>query len=126
MQKWFKKIINEKLYKNIGNSFMFLFPISFLNSCNTSDENISEPRPTVDTIVIQQMQFIPAEIKVRKGDTVVWINKGMVDHTVTAQKNKAFYSDTIHIGKSWKIAVADSAAYFCSIHPSMQGKLEIK
>lgn len=100
--------------------------VLILNSCNSSEENISKNNHSIDTVVIQQMQFIPAVLNVKAGDTVVWVNKDMVDHNVTEQKNKAFYSDTLHAGKSWKMAVTNNADYFCSIHPSMTGKLVIK
>jgi hypothetical protein len=50
----------------------------------------------------------------------------MVDHDVTSDKKNFFYSDTIHVGKMWKMVVKDSASYHCSIHPTMQGRLILK
>lgn len=112
----------------LGIKMIFLFPILFLLSCSSSDQKSTdnESAHKVDTVVIQQMQFMPAQVKANVGDTIVWINKDMVDHDVTAQKSNSFYSDTIAVGNSWKMAVTDSAAYRCSIHPSMIGQILIK
>jgi len=106
---------------------LFLFPpIIFLISCNNSDKNTAKNAHQVDTVVIKQMQFNPAELNVNIGDTVVWINRDMVDHNVTEDKSNGFYSDTIAVGKSWKHVVTDTAGYFCSLHPSMRGQLVLK
>ncbi|MFS8082015.1 MAG: plastocyanin/azurin family copper-binding protein, partial [Ginsengibacter sp.] len=80
----------------------------------------------VDTVILKQMQFNPAILNVSKGDTVVWINQDLVDHDITSDSNKLFYSDTLKVGKSWKYAVTDSASYHCSIHPSMKGQIVLK
>ncbi len=112
--------------KVLGITWCLLFSILLLNSCTSSDENASQNNHSVDTVTIRQMQFIPEALNVAIGDTVVWINKDLVDHTITEKKSKAFYSDTLAVGKSWKMAVKDSAGYYCSIHPTMKGKLVLK
>jgi plastocyanin len=115
--------------KKIGrvSGMIFLFPVLYLFSCKpgndqTSKENISH----VDTVIIQQMKFIPEELKVNKGDTVIWLNKGMVSHTIKSFQENEFYSDTLDPGKIWKQVITDSAGYFCTIHPSMNGKIILK
>lgn len=109
-----------------GVKLLLLFPVLFLFSCHSSDHQNAESSNRTDTVVIQQMQFIPASLTVQKGDTIVWINKGMVDHTVKEEKSNGFYSDTIHVGKTWKMEARDNADYNCSIHPTMKGKIVIK
>ena len=116
----------RNLVKVLGRKWCLFLPILFFSSCNFSDENTPQPTHSVDTVVIRQMQFIPAVLNVKIGDTVVWINKDMVDHNVTEETGKAFYSDTLAVGKSWKMAVKDSANYLCTIHPTMKGKLVLK
>ena len=119
--------------KVFRNSVLFLYTLFLLNGCSSPDTNKSKNEPaeqnisqTADTVVLQQMQFIPTVINAKIGDTIVWINKDLVDHDVTADSSKAFYSDTLHVGKVWKMAVTDSASYHCSIHPTMKGKIVIK
>lgn len=110
----------------LGRSLFLFFPILYFTSCNSSDTNLSKNANSVDTVIIKQMQFFPAELNVKIGDTIVWINNDMVPHNVTATKSNAFYSDTINVGGSWKMEVKDSASYLCSIHPTMTGKINIK
>jgi plastocyanin len=115
--------------KVLKNSTYILCGLFFLNSCSSPEGNETaneKSAHTTDTVVIKQMQFTPAELSVQKGDTIVWINNDLVAHDITEEKNKAFYSDTLEVGKSWKWVVTDSAAYMCSIHPSMKGKIVLK
>lgn len=116
----------KNLNKLLGKVLFLFSPIIFLISCNNSDENKTKNSHSTDTVVIKQMQFTPAELNVKAGDTVIFINNDIVDHNVTQDKTNGFYSDTLAVGKSWKLAVTDSASYFCSIHPSMRGKLLLK
>jgi plastocyanin len=111
----------------VSGKYLCLFSlILFFISCNTSDKKTVKNTPITDTVVIKQMQFFPAELHVKTGDTVVWINNDIVDHNVTEEKTKSFYSDTIAVGKSWKMVIKDSAGYYCSIHPTMKGQLVLK
>ena len=117
----------------LGIVIFFLFPILYLFSCsspnNKSQTQQSETKENihkVDTVTISLMKFNPGELSVNPGDTVIWINKGLVAHTVKSYQDNKFYSDTLQPGKLWKLVLKDSAAYYCSIHPTMQGKLVVK
>ncbi|HEY1025588.1 MAG TPA: plastocyanin/azurin family copper-binding protein [Sphingobacteriaceae bacterium] len=81
--------------------------------------------PKVHTVEIKGMKFLPAEVRVKKGDIVLWINKDMVVHNVTEEKSRAWTSQAIPAGKSWKMVVKQSDAYFCTLHPVMKGKIRI-
>lgn len=118
----------------LRNSTCILCALFFLNGCtspgttnNTEDEEVNKKiSVAIDTIVIAQMQFTPSSLSVKTGDTIVWINKDLVDHDITSDKPGSFYSDTLHVGKTWKMAVKDSAGYHCSIHPTMLGRIMLK
>ena len=116
---------------NIFGSAMFLLVTLFLlNGCTSNDTNSNSQSvktgPAVDTVIVNQMKFTPAELTVSLGDTIIWINNDLVDHNVTSLRDNFFYSDTLKVGSSWKWVVTDSAAYMCSIHPTMLGKILIK
>ncbi|MEO6851645.1 MAG: plastocyanin/azurin family copper-binding protein [Mucilaginibacter sp.] len=97
-------------------SILFLF-----NGCTSAPE-----KPKIYTVEIKDMKFVPADITVNKGDTVVWINKDLVVHDVTEEDSKAWSSGPIQSGGSWKMAVTDEANYYCSIHVVMKGKVELQ
>ncbi len=123
----------KKLVAVLGIRVYLLFPILLLFSCsspnNKSQADQSETKESVhqiDTVTINMMKFNPEVLDVNKGDTVIWINKGLVAHTVKSYQDNKFYSDTLQPGQMWKWIMTDSAAYYCTIHPTMQGKLVIK
>lgn len=80
----------------------------------------------VDTVIISDMKFQPEEIKVHKGNIVIWINKDLVAHCVTETKSQAWTSSTIPPDGSWKMTVTQSSNYYCAIHPVMKGKIVMK
>jgi len=94
--------------------------LMILNGCSSKPE-----QPKTYTVEIKDMKFVPDSITVNPGDTVIWINKDMVAHDVTEESTKAWSSNIIPSGGSWKMAVSERADYFCSIHVVMKGKLEI-
>jgi plastocyanin len=85
-----------------------------------------KPLPPEHTVEIKQMQFQPAELKVQKGDIVIFINRDLVEHNVTEASHKSWSSSALPAGSSWKLVVTQSANYYCTIHPVMKGKLLVK
>jgi plastocyanin len=77
-------------------------------------------------IVMQAVQFVPATLKVRRGDVVVWTNRDPFPHTATAAGT--FDSKSIAEGRSWRWRAdrAGSFAYVCTLHPTMKGTLEVE
>ena len=98
--------------------------IVVINSCsNQQEETKSSGKFRSDTVIIQAMQFSPAELTVKDGDTITWINKDLVDHNVKDTVNNLFYSDTLKNGKAFRWVVTGGANYICTIHPTMAGKI---
>lgn len=94
--------------------------------CNSSNENAQQRTNKRDTVVIKAMAFVPAALTIQKGDTVVWINQGIVAHDVSAFPDRNWHSDTLNPHDTFEKVFSDSAGYFCSIHPTMKGKILIK
>jgi plastocyanin len=86
-------------------------------------------KPVTHTIVIEGMQFKPATLTIRPGDSVMWINKDIVDHTATtpASAKQPFDSRMIKAGKSWKrtFTAAGKYSYLCTYHPTMTGVIDV-
>lgn len=79
-----------------------------------------------DTVYIASMKFNPAEVWINRWDTVVWINNDIVAHDVTEYLDRTWASDSIQPGQSWEKVFGDNVDYFCSIHPTMKGKIMIR
>lgn len=78
-------------------------------------------------VTIEGVQFHPATLRVHRGDTIVWINKDLFPHTVSADA-KAFDSHDIAPNASWtyRAVKAGDYAYTCTYHPTMKGQLSVQ
>lgn len=86
------------------------------------DKNQPNSNPGIHVVEIKGMKFQPAEVRVNKGDTVIWINKDFVPHDVT-EKDAAWASPQLDNGDSWKKVITKSDSYYCSLHVVMKGEL---
>ncbi|GAB2546463.1 plastocyanin/azurin family copper-binding protein [Rufibacter soli] len=82
--------------------------------------------PATHTVEIKQMKFVPAELTVRKGDKVVFLNKDIVMHNVTETSGKTWQSPKLAPGGSWTWLATKTTGYYCSFHPVMKGKIIVK
>ena len=82
-------------------------------------------KPATHTVVIEGLKFMPEALTVRRGDTVIWINKDPYPHTATAAG--VFDSRSLAEGQSWKYAATEPGQhpYLCTFHPNMKGTLRV-
>jgi plastocyanin len=87
----------------------------------------AEPASKTHTVNIEAMQFSPATLEVKAGDTVVWKNKDPFPHNATAD-NKAFRSVDMQSGRSWTFKARKKGVfpYVCTLHPTMKATLVVK
>ena len=77
-------------------------------------------------ITVEDMQFRPAALTVKRGDTVTWKNKDLVPHTATAAgKFDSGNIDGNH-SWSWKAAAPGEFGYVCTFHRGMKGSVTVK
>lgn len=105
--------------KLLLSSLLLLFSIVFWSSFTP------DTPPVTHTVVINHMKFEPAELVVKRGDTVKFINRDLVIHNIT-EENKRWASPTIAPKSSWSLVVKEKVNYYCSFHPVMKGKLLVK
>lgn len=83
--------------------------------------------PRTHHVDIRAMQFVPAELTVAVGDTVIWTNADVMPHTVTASAPSAVTFDSHEIAskQQWTYTVTSTGelAYLCTYHPTMRAKL---
>ena len=83
--------------------------------------------PTTHTVVISEMKFAPEALTIKRGDTIVWVNKDFFPHTATAQ-DRSFDSRDIGTNKTWKYVANKNSTfpYICTLHPTMKAALIVK
>lgn len=90
-------------------------------SCSTRENK----KPEVITIEISQMKFSPADLIIREGDSVIWINKDLVMHDVTAL-DSSWSSGTLKANQQWGHLIRKTTSYYCSIHKVMKGFINVQ
>ena len=77
-------------------------------------------------IEIRQFKFTPNAPIVSPGDVIIWQNKDIVPHTVTAT-DKSWDSGKINAGGEWQMVIEGDLfeRYFCRFHPAMKARLMV-
>ena len=105
---------------------MLRFIITLITILVIYGEASSKPAslPRQHIVEIQAFSFQPQRTVVSPGDTIVWINRDIVPHTVTANGG-TWESQTLEEGQSLTVVVKNSGvySYFCEFHPHMTGEL---
>ena len=80
------------------------------------------------TVLIQNFRFKPAQITIKRGTKVRWINRDSTTHTATANKKRSFDSGRLSPGQSYTHTFkrAGKQRYDCEIHPDMMGSVVVK
>lgn len=112
--------------KAVKNIVLLCIVSPFFIACGSSESKTVEAHPTTYNVIINEMQFHPDELNLHKGDTVIWVNDGIVVHDITGQPDDSWGSPgLIAIGNEWKTVITEDISYICSIHPTMTGKIVI-
>jgi plastocyanin len=87
----------------------------------------AKPSPRTLAVTIEGMRFSPETIQAAVGDTVVWTNKDLVPHTVSAV-DASFDSGSIAPGTTFTLLVKTPGAkpYACRFHPTMKATLDVR
>src|ERR671917_2126926 len=87
----------------------------------------AKKRPT-KTVLIQGFRFKPANITIKRGTKVRWINKDSHPHTATATNKRSFDSGRLGKGQRYThtFKSAGKKKYLCEIHPHMRGGVVVK
>jgi plastocyanin len=83
-------------------------------------------RAVTHVVTIDGARFSPADIVVKAGDTIEWVNRDILAHTATSTSG-GFDSKVIQPGQRWKFVARKKGefAYTCSFHP-MNGTLRVR
>lgn len=95
------------------------------------NQTVSESK--TNTIIIKDFDYDPFTLKIKAGAVIIWMNEDSYAHTVTAKghtsKTKGLFdSGTLSKGQSFSYTFKEAGTfeYYCAIHPSMIGKIEVE
>ena len=78
------------------------------------------------TVGIDNFAFTPAEVAVKAGTRVVFVNRDDIPHNVVAQTIK-LHSKALDTDDSFSYVFdkPGDVIYFCGLHPMMKGKITV-
>jgi plastocyanin len=101
---------------------------SAADSAATVASGVTRPVATTH-VVMKVLEFTPAAIKAKVGQTVIWTNEDGVAHNVTYVSGPQFTSSQRHLNPGAKFSVrvtqTGTIHYFCTIHPWMRGTIVV-
>ena len=79
------------------------------------------------TVLIADMKFSPELLTVKRGDTIVWVNKDFFPHNARAQ-DRSFESPDLGTNKSWRHVATKPGtfSYVCTLHPTMKARVTVE
>jgi plastocyanin len=95
------------------------------NSAAETVDAVAADAAASPTVVMEKLAFSPQTITVRQGAEVLFDNKDVAPHTVTADEG-AEDSGIIDPGSAFRLTVNEPFTYHCAIHPSMTAKVELE
>jgi plastocyanin len=82
---------------------------------------------TNHTVVIKDFSFTPANLTIKAGDTVTWVNQDDTQHSAWESANNAFDTGLLATGQSAALTFASAGSfnYRCRPHGNMRGTITI-
>lgn len=112
-----------KIQKHLFIVIMIIILLAVVAGCSASN-GAQIPTSTTggNTVLMQDFKFQPAEITIKKGETITWINKDSAKHDVTS---KTFVSGLLSIDQSFLQTFNEVGTfdYNCTQHPNMTGQV---
>jgi plastocyanin len=122
---------NNSGQKNVTtNNINQIVPVTNQPIINTNSNGI----PTTNaTIVMKNFAFNPAEITVKKGVIVKWVNNDSASHQIAADASpvnvftKSLNSYIMAPSQEWSFTfdAVGTFNYHCSLHPEMKGAITV-
>ena len=120
----------------IGIIFLMILVIACAPSQPSSNVNPEKAKTTAPSsqqssqqvaVSIKNFKFVPQDIVVNAGTTVVWTNEDTASHTVESS-DSTLKSDELAQGDTYKFTFTKAGKYDykCGIHPSMHGSVTVQ
>ena len=78
-------------------------------------------------IGVDNFEFAPGVLRVKRGTTVTWVNNDDVPHLIVNVERKFKQSPVLDTDQRFSVRLTAPGTYnyFCSLHPKMQGKIVV-
>ena len=98
------------------------------NQDGNSNSGTETSSPQTYNIVIENFAFSPSELRIKKGDSIVWTNQDSVRHTVTSDSGNELGSGLLSQGQTYShtFNTRGTFAYHCAPHPNMKAKIIVE
>lgn len=85
----------------------------------------AQAAPRTVMVTIDKLKFGPLPAGLRAGDSIIWVNRDIFQHTATARDGS--FNVDLPAGKSGKTVLkrAGAIAFYCKYHPGMTGTLRV-
>ncbi len=100
-----------------GKNYLFNFPGNDLQQNTIGNTHYVE---------IFGMKYLPSELTIARGDSVIFLNKDLVPHDVVNDLDNVHLSPKISTKEVWGTSFYENTNYHCSFHPSMKGAIIIE
>jgi plastocyanin len=89
---------------------------------------VTQAKAQSAAVKISNFSFLPVELKIKEGMTVVFTNYDTAPHQIAFDQGVVPDSNVITTGNSYSYTFVNKGVfnYFCKIHPSMKGKIIVE
>ena len=102
-------------------------------SLGNQNEQQNQPKnqpknPETHDITIKNFAFSQSEIRIKRGDRVIWTNMDSIGHTVTSDSGDELNSKLLQEGESYSRIFnrEGSFGYYCKPHPYMKARVIVE
>jgi plastocyanin len=99
--------------------------------CGSGGGDGNSPKAAVlkpgEPIGMKSLKFRPEHVQVAAGQEITWHNDESIPHDVKADAGADFASETFGKGGAfaWTPATAGTVKYECTLHPGMDGTIDV-
>ena len=99
-----------------------------MGTMTPGQQPVAAATPPSNQVFIDNFAFQPASLTVPVGTEVTWTNHDDVPHTVTSRTKGVFSSQALDTDDhfSFRFDRAGTYAYYCAIHPIMNGEVIVR
>ena len=101
-------------------------PVTEPTNVAVPDTSVATPTGVVHQVVLENFQFMPTDLTIKAGDTVEWVNKDDVTHTVTFENGDFDQELSEGAMTTYTFLQKGEIRYFCRPHSGMQGSVIVE